>query len=123
MGGLQFVSSQGGTAGSVPSLLPYCPGLSSPYKLIFIQADPSERRPYLDRILGDRLAGVPVPATAQESTTWMKALTNGERVTTRTAEKCWTENEKALLKKMVGLFESGDPEFAARHDDIYGSSK
>lgn len=123
MGGLQFVGSQGGVANSMP-FPPACDLWSSaPHKLILIQADPSERRRYLDRILGDRLAGIPVPTMAQETTAWGKALTNEERAITRRSEGCWTENEKSLLKKMIGLFESGDPEFAARHDNVYGSSE
>lgn len=124
MGGLQFVGSQGGMADSMPFPPPGHFGLSAPHKLILIQADPSERRRYLDRILGDRLAGLPVPTMAQETAAWKKALTNNEeRVIKRSAKGCWTENEKFLLRKMIGLFESGNPEFAARHDNIYGSSE
>lgn len=125
MGGLQFVGSQGSMADSMPFPPPYHLGLSDPHRLILIQADasPSESRRYLDRILGDRLAGIAVSTMGQETTAWKKSLTREERPTTRTTDKCWTENEKSLLKKMIGLFESGDPKFAARHDDIYGSSE
>ena len=123
MGGLQFVGSQGGMADSMPFPPPCHLWPAAPHKLILIQAEPSERRRYLDRILGDRLAGIPVPTMAQEPATWKKTLNNEERAITQSAEGCWTENEKSLLRKMIGLFESGDPEFAARHDIIYGSSE
>jgi hypothetical protein len=34
----------------------------------------------------------------------------------------WTEQETEILTRMIGMFASGDKQFAARHDDIYGPS-
>jgi hypothetical protein len=37
-----------------------------------------------------------------------------------TGLSAWTDHEREILTRMIGLFASGDPHFAARHDEIYG---
>ena len=120
MGGISFIGTHNAFGSSrflgAPNWHPA--GISKPSR----QDESCEVRRGLDQILKVRLAlnltNIPLlPGNPAGSVPTLGRRSFEGR---RRSHQTWSAHEKEILTKMMGLFESGDPQFAARHDEIYG---
>lgn len=120
MGVLPFMAARNGFAGFGSSGLPSAKKPRMPRQSS--QDESLELRRQVEQLFKDRLARNLSFADRQagnspQSGPLMLRRTRGQ---TRGGVRTWSNEEREILVRMMGLFESGNPEFAARHDEIYG---